>query len=132
VNVFVDTSAIVALLWSSDAKHGSAVTVWKRLLAIRARLYTSELVVAESVALARARAGFDVALQVWSSLLGEPFELVWVDAALLSQARRIFEKYSDHELSLCDCTSAAIMRARRISQAFAYDRDFETLGFTLL
>ena len=131
MKVFVDTSGIVALLWAPDANHQSARAAWKRLLARRARLYTTELVVAESVALARSRAGFDVALRVWTSLVAEPFELMWMDADLLSEARRIFEKYSDHDLSLCDCASAATMRARRIHVAFAFDRDFETLGFEL-
>ncbi|MBI3201130.1 MAG: PIN domain-containing protein [Polyangiaceae bacterium] len=131
MRVFVDTSGIVALLWASDANHRAAKVVWKKLLARRAALHTSDLVVAESVALARARAGFDVALMAWTSLTSEPFEVVWTDAGLLSDAKRIFEKYSDHELSLCDCASAAAMRARNIRLAFAFDRDFETLGFEL-
>lgn len=131
MKVFVDTSAIVALLWASDSNHLAAKTAWKKLLARRAAFVTTDLVVAESVALARSRAGFDIAREVWTSLMSEAFDVVWMDEELLADAKRIFEKYADHELSLCDCASAATMRRRKIRLAFAFDRDFETLGFEL-
>lgn len=65
------------------------------------------------------------------SLMSEAFEVIWMDEDLLADAKRIFEKYADHELSLRDCASAATIRARKIRLAFAFDRDFETLGFEL-
>jgi predicted nucleic acid-binding protein len=59
----------------------------------------------------------------------DPFEIVWVDRALLDDAWRLYRRYRDHDLSLCDCVSFAVMRRRRIDIAFAYDRDFEAVGF---
>ena len=131
MRVFVDTSAIVALLWASDSNHSIAKEIWKQLLSRRARLVTTELVLAESVALARSRAGFEIAREVWTSLTSEAFVLEWANEETLADAKRVFEKYSDHELSLCDCVSAATMKKSRIRTAFAFDRDFEILGFDL-
>ena len=62
--------------------------------------------------------------------LAEPFEMVWIDRSLLDEAWKLYRRYRDHILSLCDCVSFAVMRRRRIQTAFAYDHDFEALGFS--
>jgi predicted nucleic acid-binding protein len=126
---FVDTSGIVALLSRADSHHGEAVATWRHLVAGRARLVTSDLVVAEATVVARARAGFEASLRVGEQLLAEPFDVVWVDRALMGEALRLYRRYADHLLSLCDCVSFAIMRRRRIEIAFTYDRDFDAMGF---
>jgi len=132
VTVFVDTSAIVALLSATDAHHEPAVGAWKGLLRERARVVTTNLVIAEAVVVARARAGFDVSVQVGERILADPFEIVWIDRPLLDEAWRLYRRYRDHVLSLCDCASFAVMRRRRIQTAFAYDDDFDAVGFSRL
>jgi uncharacterized protein len=130
-DAFVDTSGIVALLWSRDARHAQARAAWKSLLAQRSHLVTTDLVVAESVTLARVRGGYDLSVRLGERLLAEPFEIVWTTRPLLDAAWSLYRKYEDQMLSLCDCVSFAVMRARRLLTAFAYDRDFERAGFTL-
>ena len=132
MTVFVDTSAIVALLSATDAHHEPAVGAWKGLLRERARVVTTDLVIAEAVVVARARAGFDVSVQVGERILADPFEIVWIDRPLLDEAWRLYRRYRDHVLSLCDCASFAVMRRRRIQTAFAYDDDFDAVGFSRL
>lgn len=129
MTVFVDTSAIVALLSAADAHHAAARAAWKRLLDQRARLLTTDLVLAETVVVVRARAGFEPSVQAGDRLLGPPFELVWVDRPLLDDAWKLYRRYREHELSLCDCVSFALMRRRGIEVAFAYDTDFQAVGF---
>lgn len=129
MKVLVDTSAIVALLSAADAHHEEAAAAWKGLIERRARLLTTDLVLAEAVIVVRARAGFELSVQAGERLLRDPFELVWVDRSLLDEAWRLYRRYSDHLLSLCDCVSFALMRRQGISMAFAYDADFEALGF---
>jgi len=129
VNVFVDTSGIVALLWARDTHHRDAAATWKALVAKRARFVTTDLILAEAVALTRARAGYELSVQARDRLTGPPFDLVYADEDLVREAFRLYRKYSDHELSLCDCVSFAVMRARRMTHAFAYDSDFEAVGF---
>lgn len=132
MTAFVDTSAIVALLSRADAHHADAVAIWKNLLASRARLLTTDLVMAEAVVVVRSRAGFQPSVQAGERLLADPFELVWADRLLMTEAWRLYRRYHDHALSLCDCVSFAVMRQRRIESAFAYDDDFEAVGFTCL
>jgi predicted nucleic acid-binding protein len=126
---FVDTSGIVALLFRRDARHAQARAAWKALLARHSSLVTTELVIAESVTLARSRAGHDLSVRLGERLLAEPFEIVWTTRPLLDVAWSIYRKYSDQDLSLCDCVSFAVMRSRRIRSVFTYDGDFERAGF---
>jgi predicted nucleic acid-binding protein len=132
VTVFVDTSAIVALLSATDDHHTEAVEAWRGLVRQRARLVTTDLVLAEAVVVARVRAGFDASVQVGERLLAEPFEIVWSDRALVDEAWKLYRRYRDHVLSLCDCVSFAVMRRGRIQTAFAYDDDFDAVGFSSL
>jgi predicted nucleic acid-binding protein len=132
VTVFVDTSAVVALLSATDDHHESAVGAWKGLLRERARMVTTDLVIAEAVVVARVRAGFDVSVQVGERILADPFEVVWIDRPLLDEAWKLYRRYRDHVLSLCDCASFAVMRRRHIQTAFAYDDDFDSVGFSRL
>jgi predicted nucleic acid-binding protein len=132
VTVFIDTSAIVALLSATDRHHAAAVTVWRELVRTHARLVTTDLVLAEAVVVARVRAGFDVSVQIGERLLADPFELVWSDRSLLDEAWKLYRRYRDHMLSLCDCVSFAVMRRQRIAEAFAFDDDFEAVGFSRL
>jgi uncharacterized protein len=131
VNVFVDTSGIAALMWKSDKRHREAVATWSSLIDAGARLLTTDWVVAETVTLVRARAGCDLSVIAAERLLAAPFEVVWVERALVQAALVWYSKYRDHALSLCDCVSFAVMRARRVATAFAYDEDFVHVGYRL-
>jgi predicted nucleic acid-binding protein len=126
---FVDTSGIVALLWKRDARHAQARIAWKKLITLRSGLVTTDLVVAESVTLARSRGGYDLSVRLGERLLARPFEIVWATRPLVDEAWSLYRKYEDHVLSLCDCVSFAVMRARKIAVAFAYDDDFDGVGF---
>jgi predicted nucleic acid-binding protein len=130
VTAFVDTSAIVALLSRADTHHADAVAVWTKLLGEGGRLLTTDLVLVEAVIAVRARAGFDLSVQAGERLMVEPFEMIWVGPELMHEAWRLYRRYRDHTLSLCDCVSFAAMRQRRVRVAFTYDADFEAVGFS--
>jgi predicted nucleic acid-binding protein len=127
--VFVDTSGIVALMWARDRWHRAAKIAWRGLLTKRTPLVTTDLVLAESVALARSRGGFDVSVKLGEALRKPPFEMLWSTADRIDAAWTLYKKYRDHELSLCDCVSFAVMLDRGATTAFAYDEDFENVGF---
>ena len=130
MTTFVDTSGVIALLSTADAHHAEAVATWKSLVESRTRLVTTDLVLAETVMVARSRAGFDLSVSAGDRLLRPPFEIVWVERPLLDAAWSLYRRYSDHVLSLCDCVSFALMRIRRIETAFTYDADFDAVGFS--
>ena len=127
---FLDTSGLVAYFDARDAHHARARRAWKRILADPDRPILTSLIIVETVTLLRRRAGFVVAQRVGERLLsGAVAEIVHVDARLLLAAWAIFEKYRDHDLSLTDCASFAVMRQRGITRALTFDDDFRALGF---
>jgi len=58
LNVFVDTSAIVAVLDREDSEHARANKIWDRLLDENSTLQTTNYVLIEVAALLQRRIGF--------------------------------------------------------------------------
>lgn len=58
--------------------------------------------------------------------------IVRTDEALEEAALNVYERLGDARLSFTDCVSFAVMRALEISAAFAFDSDFERVGFQLV
>ena len=56
-------------------------------------------------------------------------EVAEIDSDLLQHAWEIFVGYEDKVLSFTDCTSFALMRQRRLLEAFTFDNDFKGAGF---
>lgn len=54
-----------------------------------------------------------------------------IDAAHEAAAWQIFARYRDQTFSFTDCTSFAVMRALRLTEAFTGDQHFRTMGFLL-
>jgi predicted nucleic acid-binding protein len=129
VSVFVDTSALIALLDRDDPEHGRMSAAWLDGLESGEGLLTSNYVVLESCAVAQRRFGM-AAVRV---LLDEILPLAHVEwiqekdhalgaTALLAAGRR--------HVSLVDCVSFAVMRRLRVRQCLATDPHFAEQGFT--
>ncbi len=127
---FVDTSAIYAILDRNDANHDVAKTCWFALLDSNDLLFTTNYIVVESCALAQSRLGLDAVRAIQEDLL-PVMEMVWVDEATHSLAMTALLAAQRRKLSLVDCVSFAVMRARGSQVAFAFDEHFgeERFGF---
>lgn len=132
--VFVDTSAWVALIDLGDNLHFRARQCWKTLLGDGRRLLTSDYVLDESYTLLRRRRnGLRMAMLLHDLVSGSRFITeIEVDSGTRAQAWDFFVGYQDKVLSFTDCTSFALMRARTIFEVFAFDSDFGRVGFVLL
>ena len=131
--ILVDTSALIAVTDPREAWHEAAAATWRRLREARERFLVTDLILAETIAWLRRRAGHDVALRAGERLMSSAVtELVFVDQALLQQAWLLFRRHRDQELSLTDCVSFALLRARKLHRVFAFDDDFRALGFELV
>ena len=131
MTVFVNTSALYALLDRADANHKRAVSAWTRLLNGDERFFTSNYVLVESFALTQSRLGIDAVRLLQEDIL--PVISIHFVAreihrsgisAMLSAGRR--------NLSFVDCVSFEIRRTLGIKNAFTFDPHFKEQGFTVI
>lgn len=131
--VFVDTSAWVAVSDLRDKYHPAARAEYSRLIADRYIFMTTNLVIAETHIIIRRTGGHAQAMRFLYSLSGSArVQKVWSDAGLESTAEEILEKYTDQDFSLVDAVSFAVMREREITNVLTFDGHFGTMGFQLL
>ncbi len=131
MSVFVDTSALLAVLDADDSHHVAASARWTELLEADERLDTTNYVLVETHALVQSRLGMtavrtlidDIVPALHVHWIGEDEHATSV-AALLTASRRL--------LSLVDCASFEVMRRRGLGRVFAYDRHFGEQGFEVL
>ena len=129
LQIFFDTSAIVALTMRRDQSHEAAVEELERIQALNADLVTSTDVLDEAVTYLRRTAGHAAAIEVGEALRdGESAALLTVDDDVRSDAWALFRRYRNVPLSLTDCTSIAIMRRFRMTEIFSFDSDFGRVG----
>lgn len=127
MTAFVDTSALYALLDEDDANHDRAQETFGHL---RGReLVTHSYVVVEAVALVSRRLGWVAVERLIDGVL-PVIRVIQVDEATHAAALRAFRVSRSVGVSLVDQASFAVMRAEGIDQAFAFDRDFATEGFS--
>jgi hypothetical protein len=82
----------------------------------------------EVLTLIKARFGTHLALEAGEALWSESLAtLVYLTAGDITQAWRIFQRYTDKEWSFTDCTSYAVMRRLGIRRAFAFDHHFDQM-----
>lgn len=130
--VFVDTSALYALLDADDDHHAEAAWGWERLLedmeSGRRRGITHYGVVVETSALVQRRLGMQAVGALHDSVL-EVLVVEDVDNDLHRRALAAMLAAGRRNVSLVDWTSFELMRAKGITHALAFDDDFIERGF---
>lgn len=129
--VFVDTSALYALLDRDDDHHPEARAIWEHMLAAKQLLLTHSYVLVETLALVHRRLG-PLAVRAVHHDVVPLLEVVWVDEHLHQRAAEAFVASSTRSGSLVDRVSFAVMRRHGLRQVFAFDDDFRDEGFELL
>lgn len=131
MTVFVDTSALIALLDASEAKHAVCAREWKRLLAADAALVTSSYVIVETCAVAQRRLGMAAVRSLTTDFV-PLLAIDWVDEPVHAAGHAALLTANRKELSLVDCVSFELMRRRDVSTAFALDADFGDQDFSVV
>ncbi len=131
MNVFVDTSALYAVLDRDDAQHARAAQTWRRIIPEGVPLVTSNYVMLETTALLQARIGPEAVRILQQDVLGV-MSVEWVTAETHGAALQRLLHSGRRKVSLVDCTSFVIMERLGIEHAFAFDRHFRDFGFALV
>jgi predicted nucleic acid-binding protein len=130
--VFVDTSALYAVLDADDLNHRAASAAWQQLLngleSDDLEAVTHGSVIVEIVALAQRRLGME-AVKVLVDDFVPLFSTVWIDQSLHDRATAAMLAAGLRSVSLVDWTSFEVMRQRAVELAFAFDEDFQQRGF---
>jgi uncharacterized protein len=130
--VLVDTSAYYALADPGDGNHGAAREIIARLANEPSRLFTTNLILAETHALLLVRRGRVVARRVLEQIDQSSTTVARVSIADERRAREIIATYDDKDFSLTDSTSFAVMERLGIRFAFSFDRNFAQYGVQVL
>lgn len=130
MSLFVDTSALYAVLDRDDGFHSAARQHWLELLAGEELLLLTNYVLVECFALVQARLGIEAVRVLHDDLL--PVFLVhWVNEEDHRNAVQAVLAAGRRDLSLVDCSSFAVMRRLRLRKAFSFDAHFEEQGFRI-
>lgn len=126
MTVFVDTSALYALVDDDDPRHREAVGSLRSLQGA-ADLVTHNYVIVEAISLVRRRLRAGAELRLIDVIL-PLVRTVWIDE-VTHQAATAAYRAAGRSGSLVDFVSFEVMRQLGIEVAFAYDADFERRGF---
>ena len=131
--VFADAGYWIALWNPRDALHDRALSVADRLEACA--VVTTQMVLTEALD-AMARMGDfrrRLAAQMVRDLEDNPdVDIVPQTDAQFHAAVQRYASRTDQRWSLTDCASFLAMEERELTEALAYDRDFEQAGFSAL
>jgi uncharacterized protein len=131
MTVFVDTSALYAVLDRDDANHTAAAGVWRRLVNDGAGLLTHNYILVESSALVQRRLG-PAALRVLHEDLVPLFRVEWIDEGRQRRAVDMVLAAGRKKLTLVDCASFVVMREAGVGEAFCFGGHFGEFGFDVV
>jgi uncharacterized protein len=129
--VFVDTSALFALMDADDRNHSLAREAWARWLDDRTQFLTTNYVLLETIALLQRRLGIEASRR-FDEAITPLLRIQWVEADLHNVALKMTLALGRRDLSLVDCTNIELMRRLGHRTIFAFDRHYAEQGLALL
>jgi uncharacterized protein len=132
VSVFIDTSAIVAVLDARDDRNTSASRIWRSLIEAGEEVITSNYVFVETVSVLHSRYGI-AAVRGFAETIAQYIRVTWVDPQLHSSAfESILASGSKSEPSFVDRISFELIEKLNVDRVFAYDKHFENAGHPVI
>lgn len=130
MNLFVDSSAWIALFDRSDKYHPLAASEFARLSGDPINLLTSDYVFDEVMTFLRRKIGYHVAKSCGSWILATKYvEFIHVTEMVWREAWMMFQTYEDKMWAFTDCTSFVLMQQHKLYHAFTFDNHFTQAGF---
>jgi predicted nucleic acid-binding protein len=128
MNIFIDTSAFLAVLDEGDMNHPAAKIFWKKIISKGDVLLCHNYILVETSALVLRRLGMK-AIRVFEQDIIPILRIIWVAKEVHTSAVSAHLVADQRTLSLVDCVSFEIMRRTGVHKAFAFDRHFRDYGF---
>lgn len=131
--LFVDTGGWLAVLDPKDKYHPQAADFFRQALSTYGYLITTNMVIAETYVNIRRHSSHVKAI-AFLNLIEQSGRIrcLWSDEELEVAAREILRLYNDQDFSYTDAVSFALMQREAITDVFAFDRHFRTMGFNVL
>lgn len=129
--VFADTSALLALLSTTDENHARAKHAFANLRVRQALLLSTSYVLVETYALVGRRLGLD-AVRSFRADFAPLVDVVRIDETLHNAGLDLLFNRRKRMLSLVDAVSFIVMRQRSVAEAFAIDPLFDQEGFSMV
>ena len=129
--IFVDTSALYAVIDRDDENHPVAKSTWRSLLHEDDILIVTNYVVVETMALVQHRLGMEAVRALCGDIL-PALDMHWIGEDDHRHAQNALLAVDRRKVSLVDCSSFHVMRSRTIRTAFAFDPHFREQGFEVL
>ena len=131
MTVFIDTSAILAVLNENDLFHQRAKENWIDLNQRKTIFITNNYVLLEIYTLLQNRFGKTAVILFNANILPVLY-VSWVSEELHSRALSAMLAAHSGRLSLVDCSCFETMRETRIERVFTIDQAFAGQGFGLI
>jgi len=129
-SLFIDTSAWMALFSRRDQYHEDADRTFRKAVESKRRLFTTNLVLAETHRLVLQRVGIRAAATALAKIEASPLvRIEFAGAAHHQSAKNWIEKLKDHPISYTDAISFAVMEAAGCTDAMTFDHHFRLAGF---
>ncbi len=129
-DLFVDSSAWIALTDKDDLHHKEAASSFPSFLKHYKTLVTSNLVIAETYIVLLKELGHKAAIEFLERIKASPRILkICSNESIETEAEGILVKYTDQDFSYADAVSFVIMKRQKIRKAFCFNKHFVSAGF---
>jgi len=133
VNLFIDTWGWLTLRDKGESRHEEVRDLYLRFRDEKARIYTSDYVLDESITLLFKRLRFDVAMASLDGIdkaIREGYiRLEWITPERFEKAKTMRKKYQDKpRISFTDLTSMVVMKEVGVVDILSADDHFEHVG----
>ncbi len=131
MTVYVDTSALYAVMDSDDSGHMAAKDKWFTLLQSADDMVCNSYVLVETYALVQHRLGVEASRSLHEDVF-PALHVDWIDEATHREAMSAMLVAGRKDLSLVDCSSFITMRRLGLKRVFTLDAHFGEQGFEIL
>jgi uncharacterized protein len=129
--VYLDTSAILSILYEEDVNHAKAVETWVNMAREEIKLVCNNYVFVETFSLLQRRYGMEKA-RALQERIAPLLDVDWLDPEQHEIAVSSVLAANRRSLSLVDCSSFETMRRLRLETVFTFDEHFKEQGFTVV